>query len=241
MRSDTRLRAMPAVGLELRLARAARADAPAEALEVLPHPAHPRQVVLELCELDLELALGADRVLGEDVEDQLRAVDDACLEGVLEQPLLCRLELVVDDQHVGRRRAERALQLVELAFADVRARVGTGSVLHDLVHRLDSGRPGQLAQLGELVRLTPGRQHGDRRARARALRRAQDRAGGRHRWIMPPGGRTASVRPVHLSPVLAAQATYPFVRIEQAKRAAAATASRSSTSARATRASRRTL
>ena len=67
----------PAVGLELRLARAARADAAAEPLEVLPHAAHARQVVLELRELDLELALGADGVLREDVEDQLRAVDDA--------------------------------------------------------------------------------------------------------------------------------------------------------------------
>ena len=49
----------PAVGLELRLAGAARADAAAEALEVLPHAAHARQVVLELRELDLELSLGA--------------------------------------------------------------------------------------------------------------------------------------------------------------------------------------
>src|SRR5262249_53443501 len=61
----------PAVGLELRLPRSACADAPAQALEVLPHPAHPRQVVLQLRKLDLELALGADRVLREDVEDQL--------------------------------------------------------------------------------------------------------------------------------------------------------------------------
>jgi acetylornithine aminotransferase len=38
---------------------------------------------------------------------------------------------------------------------------------------------------------------------------------------MPPEGRTASVRAVHVSPVLTAQATYPFVRIEQAKREAA--------------------
>ena len=64
-------------------------------------PAHPRQVVLELRELDLELALGADGVLGEDVEDQLRAVDDARRERVLERALLGRVELVVDDEHVG--------------------------------------------------------------------------------------------------------------------------------------------
>src|SRR5581483_6279994 len=72
----------PAVGLELRLPGPARADAAAEPFEVLPHPAHARQVVLELRELDLELALGGDGVLGEDVEDQLRAVDDARLERV---------------------------------------------------------------------------------------------------------------------------------------------------------------
>ena len=40
-------------------------------------PAHARQVVLELRELDLELPLGAHGVLGEDVEDQLRPVDHA--------------------------------------------------------------------------------------------------------------------------------------------------------------------
>src|SRR4029078_10797841 len=53
----------PAVGLELRLARAARPDAAAEALEVLPHAAHARQVVLELRELDLQLPFRACRSL----------------------------------------------------------------------------------------------------------------------------------------------------------------------------------
>src|SRR5205823_10216939 len=63
------------VALELRLAGAARADPAAEALEVLPHAAHAREVVLELCELDLQLPLGGGCMLGEDVEDQLRPVD----------------------------------------------------------------------------------------------------------------------------------------------------------------------
>ena len=57
---------------------------------MLPHAAHAREVVLELRELDLQLPLGAPRVLGEDVEDQLRAVDDARAELVLERPLLRR-------------------------------------------------------------------------------------------------------------------------------------------------------
>ncbi len=88
----------PAVGLELRLAGAPRADAAAEALEVLPHASHARKVVLELRELDLELALRRSRVLGEDVEDQLRPIDDAQLERVLEAPLLARIEVVVHDE-----------------------------------------------------------------------------------------------------------------------------------------------
>ena len=60
-----------AVGLELRFARAPRADAAAEPLEVLPHAAQPGQDVVELRELDLELALALAR-LGEDVEDEQR-------------------------------------------------------------------------------------------------------------------------------------------------------------------------
>ena len=73
----------------------------AEALEVLPHAPHARQVVLELRQLDLELPLGAHGVLGEDVEDQLRAVDHARVERVLEVALLRRIELVVDEQALG--------------------------------------------------------------------------------------------------------------------------------------------
>ena len=64
---------------------------------MLPHATHARQVVLELGELDLELSLGARRVLGEDVEDQLRPVDDAGGQGILERALLRRLELAVDE------------------------------------------------------------------------------------------------------------------------------------------------
>ncbi len=150
------------VGLELRLAGAARADAAAEALEVLPHPPHPRQVVLELRQLDLELALGAPRVLGEDVEDQLGAVDHPRLERVLERPLLGRVELVVDDQHLGAGALVLLLELLELALADVGAPVGPRAVLDELAARLDAGGADQLAQLAELVLVVHSlREHGE--------------------------------------------------------------------------------
>ncbi len=140
-----------AVRLELGLARATGPDPAAEPLEVLPHPPHPRQVVLQLGELDLELSLGADGVLGEDVEDQLGAVDHARLERVLERPLLWRAELVVDDQHFRVRVAVRLLQLFELPLADVGARVGEPPVLDDAADRLDAGCPRELLELGQLV------------------------------------------------------------------------------------------
>jgi len=68
---------------------------------MLPHAAHAWEVVFELRELDLQLPLGANRVLSEDVEDQLRAIDDTRLQRVLEHPLLRGLELVVDKEHLG--------------------------------------------------------------------------------------------------------------------------------------------
>ena len=153
----------PPVGLELRLARPARADAAAESLEVLPHAAHPRQVVLELRELDLELALGAARVLGEDVEDQLRAVDDPRLEEVLEPALLRGLELVVDEQRLGAGLAVGVLQLFELPLADVGARdPGAG---RNWTRSATGSTPAVRASSPDLGQLLGGirtpRQHGD--------------------------------------------------------------------------------
>src|SRR5262249_58209342 len=66
------------VGLELRLARAPRTDAAAEALEMLPLADEPWQQICELRELDLQLALRAPCALGEDVEDERGAVDHRC-------------------------------------------------------------------------------------------------------------------------------------------------------------------
>ncbi len=149
------------VGLELRLARAAGADAAAEPLEVLPQPPHPRQVVLELRELDLELALGAHGMLSEDVEDQLCPVDDPRLEHVLKRPLLGRTELVVDEEHLGAGLAVLALQFLELPLADVRPRVWQPPVLDDSADGLYARRPRELLELRELV-VTVGslREHG---------------------------------------------------------------------------------
>ena len=146
----------PAVGLDLRLARSAGADAGrrgarAEALEVRPQPPHAGHVVLELRELDLQLALGAVRVAGEDVEDHARAVDDRHAELLLEVALLARAELVVADDDVGVGELGGLLDLLDLAGPDVGVRVRLLEVLDDLPDDRDAGRAQQLAQLGEVV------------------------------------------------------------------------------------------
>ena len=153
----------PPVGLELRLAGAARADAAAEPLEVLPHAAHARQVVLELRELDLELALGAAGVLGEDVEDQLRAVDDARLERVLERAAAgvgsSSSSTSSDSASSPRTRASapRACLCRHRCAGSGRGRRWTISATG-----LDAGRPRKLAELAQLlVGIDVRAQHGD--------------------------------------------------------------------------------
>ena len=88
---------------------------PPEPLEVGPQAPHPREVVLELGQLDLELALGAVGVVGEDVEDHRRAVDHRHAERLLEVALLARHELVVAGDEVGVRAGDLDLELGELA------------------------------------------------------------------------------------------------------------------------------
>ena len=89
-------------------------------------------------------------MLGEDVEDQLRAVDDARLQRVLEASLLRGSELAVHDQHLGACVCVRGLQLLELSLADVRAGVRLGTVLNELADGVDARGPGQRMKLCEL-------------------------------------------------------------------------------------------
>ena len=121
----------PAVRLDLRLAGAAGADAAVDAprpepFEVGPQAPHAGEVVLQLRELDLELALGRVCVVGEDVEDDRGAVDHRDVERRLEVALLARNELVVAGDQVGAVTLDLRAQLGELAAPEVAVRVGLG-------------------------------------------------------------------------------------------------------------------
>ncbi len=135
----------PSIGLDLRLPRTPRADAAAQALEVAPQAAHARQVVLQLRELDLQLALRAVRVRGEDVEDHRRAVDHRQAQRLLEVALLARAQLVVARDHVRVARQCRRLRLRHLARTQVGVRVRLLAALDHLADDRHARRAQQLA------------------------------------------------------------------------------------------------
>ena len=103
----TRRGQQSAVGLELRLAGTAQADAALLPFEVRPAAHQARRQVLELRELDLELALEAAGALREDVEDQAAAVEHAPAGQLLEIALLAGRQRVVDEDEVGAVRPRR--------------------------------------------------------------------------------------------------------------------------------------
>ncbi len=64
--------------------RRPQADAAGLPREVSPEPRQPRQQMLELRQLDLQLAFASAGAPGEDVEDQRRAVEDLAVEDAFE-------------------------------------------------------------------------------------------------------------------------------------------------------------
>ena len=90
----------PAIGFEFRFAGPPRADAAAEPRQRVARSGQPRQHVLQLRQLDLQLPFARSRAPREDVENQLRAIDDAPAADLFEVPRLCGRQLVVDDDEV---------------------------------------------------------------------------------------------------------------------------------------------
>ena len=96
----------PAVGFKFLLARSARADAAAKPRKFFAASGQPRQQIIELRKLHLELAFAGARVRGEDIENQLGAVDHAAARALFHVAKLHGREIVVHDhqRHVARMR-----------------------------------------------------------------------------------------------------------------------------------------
>ena len=133
------------VGLELFFARTAQADTALLALEVGPAAHQASGQMLELGELDLQLAFMAARALREDVEDQRSAVDHHALQLALEVALLARRQGVIEDHDVGAVRTQGFADLLDLAAAGEELGIGRGTLA--LHHGLDARTRTQGEQL----------------------------------------------------------------------------------------------
>ena len=113
------------------------------------------------CQLDLELAVRAAGALREDIEDELRAIDDADRRRLRDVARLRRREVAVEDEQIDPERHRPHEDLLQLALADHRARIDLAPPLQDDVQDFHAGRARQLAQLGHRV-LGGGSRTGER-------------------------------------------------------------------------------
>ena len=107
--------------------------------------------MMQLRRLDLQPALLRAGSLGEDVEDQLSAVDHLDLELALQVALLPRRQLLVEDQQVEVGLMLERVQRLDLTFADEQGRIGLLPPLGVGADHHDPGGSGQLAQLEHLL------------------------------------------------------------------------------------------
>lgn len=79
--------------------------------------------MLQLSQLDLELAFGTARTLAENLEDQLGAIQNPDLPGTLKVALLDRRDFVIEEHQVDAERLDGLANLLDLAPAQVQPRI----------------------------------------------------------------------------------------------------------------------
>ena len=162
-----------AVGFELRLARSSGADAAAEPRQRRAGSHEPRQQVFQLRELDLQLAFARPRAPREDVENQLRAVDDLSADDLLRSAAAAPASARCRRRRRRRRSPHRTRRASSIFPAPRKVEgSGFGPLLQDAQHDL---RAGGLGQPGEFVERALGlettRASGDEADERRASRR----------------------------------------------------------------------
>ena len=106
--------------------------------------------VAQLREFDLKFAVVADCVLGEDVEDQLGAIDHAQIEPLREVSRLGRTDALIENHEVDTALERVDHEFLELARADDIARIDAIALLGDRVDDLYAGGARELDELGEV-------------------------------------------------------------------------------------------
>jgi hypothetical protein len=103
---------------------------------------------LELSEFHLQLGFAGASPRGEEVEDQLAAVDDFSLDDFFQTANLSRGQIVIEDHHVGLGVDGPLVKLLELALPECITYGHPHAFLGHSVHDLD---PGRLSQCGKLA------------------------------------------------------------------------------------------
>ena len=140
-----------AVGFELGLARPPQADTTLLALQVSPTPHEAGREMGELGQFHLELALERAGALGEDVQNEARAIQHPALEMPLQVALLARRQGMVEDDQFRLLGLHQHLQFVRLASTDKEPPVGGSAATADLAHDLGASGPGQQAKFLDLL------------------------------------------------------------------------------------------
>ena len=115
--------------------------------QVGPHLFQARERVFELRQFDLELRFRRAGARGEDVEDQLAAVDHFDFEGLFEVARLAGRQIVIEQNHVGVVRLNEFFQFAELALADVGVCLDVLAFLGELADDAGAGGGRQAANL----------------------------------------------------------------------------------------------
>ena len=102
-------------------------------------PRKPGQQIVQLRKFHLELPFPAAGPAGEDVEDDLGAVDDLQVKKSFKIAKLRGGEVVVKDHQIGACRARLRANFMHLAASQKRGRIGLGRALQDRSHHLGSG------------------------------------------------------------------------------------------------------
>jgi hypothetical protein len=76
---------------------------------------------LKLCQLDLHLGFAGASATSEDVEDELRAIQNSNADMILQRFPLGRCELVVEDYEIRVRSGHGLPKLINLALSYVKA------------------------------------------------------------------------------------------------------------------------
>ena len=121
-----------AIGFQLRFARTSRADAAAQPRHLDSASGQPRQQIIQLRQLHLQLAFARAGAAGEYVQNQLRPVQNLAVERALQVALLGRSQIRIEQDHVGFVNINQIAKLFQLARSDerggIRRSAGPGSM-----------------------------------------------------------------------------------------------------------------